>query len=155
MLFPDTIEELGLLGPAKAMTRLKGVHQTNGCRQIVYYHLMLNQHEVIMAEGTLTESFYPGSWVMRCFSGSQRIEVTKVLASWPREKNTGDYLGARRFLNVQETRTHFETRKCCWSQNKLEASICSTRSKHGGYPSKNVFSREKNELMEERPVLVH
>ncbi len=155
MLFPDTIEELGLLGPAKAMTCLKGVRQMNGCRQIVYYHLMLKQHEVIMAEGTLTESFYPGSWVMRCFSRSQRIEVTNVLASWPREKKTGDYLGARRFLNVKETRTHFETRKCCWSQNKLEPSICSTRSKHRGYPSKNEFSREKNELMEERPVLVH
>ena len=43
--------------------------------EVTYMHLMLDQHEVIYANGAATESFYPGDMALGALSGQGRAEM--------------------------------------------------------------------------------
>jgi len=43
--------------------------------EVTYLHLMLDQHEVIYANGAATESFYPGDMALGALSGQGRAEM--------------------------------------------------------------------------------
>ena len=49
--------EKQVLAPAKGLVGLSGVRVMKGKRDVTYYHILLDQHCVIKAEGALTESF--------------------------------------------------------------------------------------------------
>lgn len=49
-----------VLVPAKALVGRKGVRVMRGKRKVTYHHLVFSRHEIIRANGALTESFYPG-----------------------------------------------------------------------------------------------
>ncbi|WP_299610193.1 Hint domain-containing protein [uncultured Tateyamaria sp.] len=46
------------------LARMRGgmVRVAQGVQQVTYYHLLLDSHDLIMAEGVACESFYPGPW---------------------------------------------------------------------------------------------
>ncbi|APX10472.1 Hint domain-containing protein [Tateyamaria omphalii] len=46
------------------LARLNGgtVRIAHGVRSVTYYHLLLDSHDLILAEGVACESFYPGPW---------------------------------------------------------------------------------------------
>jgi len=53
----------------ETLVRAKNVNEVMGeqtaerdtaCEQVTYYHIMFDQHELIFAEGALTEAFFPG-----------------------------------------------------------------------------------------------
>lgn len=54
-----------VLAPAKSLLPLAGVRQMMGRRDVVYVHVLLPQHSVLMTEGVASESFYPGPMALR------------------------------------------------------------------------------------------
>jgi hypothetical protein len=51
-----------VLVPAKALTARAGVRRMRGRKAVVYYHLVFSRHEIVQAESTWTESFFPGAY---------------------------------------------------------------------------------------------
>jgi len=42
-----------------------GIRVAQGVREVTYVHIMLERHEIVFANGTPAESFYPGPWGLR------------------------------------------------------------------------------------------
>lgn len=75
---PDVVATYGVPAvfvPAKALTALPGVRQMKGKTQANYHHILFREHETIWAEGSLTESFYPGAAALAMLSVSQRTRL--------------------------------------------------------------------------------
>ena len=64
-----------VLAPAKGLTGLPGVRVMQGKKSVEYYHVMLERHEIIMAHGVATESFYPGPTAVRMLTPAQRVSL--------------------------------------------------------------------------------
>ncbi|MEM1162778.1 MAG: Hint domain-containing protein [Pseudomonadota bacterium] len=74
----DVAESFGegeVFAIAKALTGLDGVRVMKGKRQITYYALLLDRHEVIFAEGAPTESFRPGPVALGSFTPQHRAQI--------------------------------------------------------------------------------
>lgn len=67
-----------ILIPAHRLVGLPGISSlADGAAEmpeIIYYHLVLDRHEIILAEGAPTESFYPGPQALSSLSRDQREE---------------------------------------------------------------------------------
>ena len=63
---------------AKKLCCLPGIDQESAARAITYHHLIFDRHEVILAEGAPTESFYPGPAALAALSEDQRAEFTAL-----------------------------------------------------------------------------
>lgn len=66
-----------VLVSAKHLTNGSSIRQIN-CKAITYLHLMLDQHEVIYANGTATESFHAGDAGIASVSDSSREEMFQL-----------------------------------------------------------------------------
>lgn len=66
--------ESEVLVPAKALVNDQTVLIETGGR-VEYFHLMFDQHEIIYANGALSESFHPGAIGMRTFDAATRQEI--------------------------------------------------------------------------------
>ena len=64
-----------VLVPAIRLTDLPGIKIDNTQKKITYIHLLLEQHEVIFAEGAPTESLYPGPETLKTQSPEGREEI--------------------------------------------------------------------------------
>ena len=53
-----------VLVPARDLVGKVGVRVMRGCRQICYVHLVLKEHELVLANGCWSESFFPGRYVI-------------------------------------------------------------------------------------------
>ncbi len=49
------------------------------CASVTYFHILLDRHEVIFAEGAATESFHAGETGMQALSGPAREELYKAM----------------------------------------------------------------------------
>lgn len=63
--------------PAKMLTEVDQIAQCRGTGDVVYWHLLLESHEVLFAEGARVESFRPGPIAMSGLSGSNRLNLLK------------------------------------------------------------------------------
>ncbi|NVK15958.1 MAG: Hint domain-containing protein [Rhodobacteraceae bacterium] len=64
---------------AKHLARqMPGARICNGIRQVTYIHLMFEQHQIIFAEDTPAESFYPGPMALRAVSCRNRAELAAL-----------------------------------------------------------------------------
>lgn len=54
-----------VLIPAIKLTALPGIHLDKKCAEITYVHVLLDAHEMILAEGTPAESLYTGAQALR------------------------------------------------------------------------------------------
>ncbi|MEM7422908.1 MAG: Hint domain-containing protein [Pseudomonadota bacterium] len=70
-----TFNEGEVFAIAKALTGLKNVRRMVGKRQITYFALLLERHEVIFAEGAPTESFRPGPVALATFKPEHRAQI--------------------------------------------------------------------------------
>ncbi len=60
---------------AKAMVNGKTIRQVMPEHGVVYCHLLFDRHEVILAEGALSESFHPGEIGLGALGEAQRREI--------------------------------------------------------------------------------
>ena len=74
------VDEAGkeLLVPAKSLTDRKGVRVMKGKRQVTYFHLVFDRHEIILSDGTPTESFFPGPVALATIPPEVRNEVLDI-----------------------------------------------------------------------------
>ena len=81
-----------LLVPAKSLTDRKGVRVMRGKRQVTYFHLVFDRHEIILSEGTPTESFFPGPVALSSIPPEVRDEILEIFGS--QAKLSADHLPA-------------------------------------------------------------
>lgn len=64
-----------VLLPAIRLTALPGVFIEPDLRPVTYVHLLFDEHELVLAEGTPSESFYPGDEALSGLSEEARREI--------------------------------------------------------------------------------
>lgn len=61
--------------PAKALTRLKGVREMRGKREILWYHFACKAHHVVRANGIDSESLLLGPMILQSLPKRARLEL--------------------------------------------------------------------------------
>ncbi len=69
--------ESEVLVPAKSLTMMKGVRIEHP-DTVTYVHILFDQHQIVYANGALSESFYPGSSALNAFDEDTRNEVLDI-----------------------------------------------------------------------------
>ncbi|MDB6178890.1 Hint domain-containing protein [Paracoccus sp. Z330] len=64
-----------VLIPAIRLTDLPGIYVDESCAQVSYFHLVFDDHEVIFANGTPSESFFIGEQALKTLSREARQEL--------------------------------------------------------------------------------
>ncbi len=93
-----------VLAPAKGLVPLPGVRVKRSVRHVRYIHLLLDRHEVLIAEGTPTESFYPGPTMLRDMTSSDRQALFHAVPELRSGVEAALGEPARKLLRVQETK---------------------------------------------------
>jgi len=94
-----------VLALAKGLVGLDHIRAMNGKREVTYYSLLCARHEVILAEGGRTESFYPGPTALRMISPQARGEIAALFPALGADPRRGYGPHARRVLTRAETET--------------------------------------------------
>ena len=102
---PD--DPVGVFVPAKSLLGQPGVRQMSGCRSVVYHHIMLEQHQVVISNGTRTESFFPGQTALRMMAPSLRASALNALMRVTMGEGLGRYPLARKVLSVRRAQSAF------------------------------------------------
>jgi hypothetical protein len=84
------------LAPSKGLLHLPHVTQDKHARMVVYYHLLLPQHDIIFAEGRATESLLPGPTFLASCRISERLTIARL--------GLQNIKPARKCLTVSQTR---------------------------------------------------
>lgn len=66
-----------ILVGAKHLTMMKGIRRAHP-KAITYVHVMFDQHQIIYANGALSESFHPGSAALNALDVDTRNEVLEI-----------------------------------------------------------------------------
>ncbi|MCI2400595.1 Hint domain-containing protein [Aliiroseovarius subalbicans] len=77
------------------------VHLDHSLREVTYYHLLLERHEVVWANGLETESFHPANTALETVEPDQRARLLSMFPDLDYDPSVyGDY--ARRMLTAPE-----------------------------------------------------
>jgi len=93
-----------VLVPAKALIPRRGVRVAKGKRQVTYIHLVFSKHEIIYANGTPTESFFPGPMALEAIPESSRTEIRDIFGDDIASGTDDHKMLAAPILRVQEAR---------------------------------------------------
>lgn len=94
-------EESEVLVAAKHLTGLPGVQVVRGI-STSYIHMMFDQHEVILSNGTWSESFQPGLQSLAGIGSAQRIELLELFPELGTYAGVEGYVAARRSIKAHE-----------------------------------------------------
>ncbi len=64
--------------PAKDLIDLDGVTQTDGAADVVYFHILLDDHCIMLANGTPTESLLLGPQALKGLTAEGRAEIAAI-----------------------------------------------------------------------------
>ncbi|WP_456388423.1 Hint domain-containing protein [Profundibacter sp.] len=64
-----------VLLPAKKMLGLPGISVDRSTKNVTYWHILFNSHEIVFSEGAATESFYTGSEAMKAIGTQAQGEI--------------------------------------------------------------------------------
>ncbi|WP_420860348.1 Hint domain-containing protein [Algirhabdus cladophorae] len=67
--------------PAIKLTQLPGIYLDDTCDGVTYFHILLENHDVIFAEGAPTESLFLGEQALRTLSPRNRAEIQQALTA--------------------------------------------------------------------------
>ncbi|MDZ7575061.1 MAG: Hint domain-containing protein [Pseudotabrizicola sp.] len=98
--FVDTDEEC--FAPALSFEGYRGVERDTSCQTVRYYHVLLDRHSVLTAEGLLSESFFPGPVAMRNLSFENRIQVMTMFPNLAKDPEAGYGRLCRRTLTKRQ-----------------------------------------------------
>ncbi len=90
------------LAPARQLVNGRDIVLQPG-GQVTYYHLMFDQHELVWAEGCLSESFHPGTLGWNSFEDATRQEILSLFPELARYGLTAYGPSARPSLSAHET----------------------------------------------------
>ena len=90
-----------VLVAAKHLTGAKGVQAVDSMGTS-YLHFMFDRHEVVLANGSWTESFQPGDQTLKGMGNAQRNEIFELFPELREEAGIGSYAAARRTLKRHE-----------------------------------------------------
>ena len=96
-------EEREVLVAAKHLTGLAGVNRVDTMKTS-YIHFMFDQHEVILSDGSWTESFQPGHQTLDGLGNAQRQEILELFPELNTDAGREDYHAARRTLKKHEAK---------------------------------------------------
>ena len=94
-------EEREVLVAAKHLTILDGVDRVESSGT-TYIHIMFDQHEVVLSNGTWSESFQPGDYTLDGIGKEQRDEILELFPELATQVGTEAYQSARRTLKKYE-----------------------------------------------------
>ncbi|MGA9252970.1 MAG: Hint domain-containing protein [Roseobacter sp.] len=94
-------EESEVLVAAKHLTALEGIDIVSP-RWATYIHVMFEQHEVILSNGSWTESFQPGDYSLKGVGQAQRTEIQTLFPDLQSPAGVSGYHAARRSLKRYE-----------------------------------------------------
>ncbi len=75
-----------MLAAAKSLVNGDTVFLDHSVETVEYFHILFKSHEIVLANGTLSESFYPGPVALNTLENAQRDEV---LMLFPELSNLG------------------------------------------------------------------
>ncbi len=84
-----------------------GFRVAQGVRDVTYYHLMFERHEIILAEGAPTESFYPGPMALGSLCTEEQREIAHLFPELLTSPGVTAYgPTARTFIKRRELSRH-------------------------------------------------
>ncbi|MCI5087325.1 MAG: Hint domain-containing protein, partial [Rhodovulum sp.] len=69
-----------------------------------YIHFMFDQHEVVLSNGSWTESFQPGDYTLKGMGNAQRNEIFELFPELQSDQGLQDYTAARKTLKRHEAK---------------------------------------------------
>jgi hypothetical protein len=96
-------EESEVLAAAKHLVNGAGI-QVVDVVKTSYIHFMFDQHEVVLSDGTWTESFQPGDYTLKGIGDAQRDEILELFPELANAEGLQDYASARRTLKKHEAK---------------------------------------------------
>ncbi len=94
--------EREVLVAAKHLTGLDGVDQVGTSAIVTYFHLMFDNHEVLLADGAWSESFQPGGHSLKGVGQEQRDEIFALFPDLSTQTGLESYQSARLSLKSHE-----------------------------------------------------
>ena len=76
-----------VLVPAKALLKDHSITIDHEAREVEYFHILFDQHELIRAEGAWSESFLPGRYMM---DAMDRDTVSEIVSIFPEREDQPD-----------------------------------------------------------------
>lgn len=95
--------ETEVLAAAKHLTGLPGV-ETVMAPRVTYIHFMFDQHEVVLSDGSWSESFQPGDQSLQGVGNAQRNEIYELFPELKTQVGINAYQAARKSLKRHEAR---------------------------------------------------
>ncbi|TNY34282.1 type I secretion protein [Pelagovum pacificum] len=96
-------EEREVLASAKHLVGAQGIHRID-VMATTYIHFMFDQHEVVLSNGSWTESFQPGDHSLKGIGNSQRQEIFELFPELRDREGLENYTSARKSLKKHEAR---------------------------------------------------
>ena len=94
-------EDREVLVAAKHLTGMEGVDLVE-VSAVTYIHFMFDQHEVVLSDGTWTESFQPGDQTLDGLGAEQKAEIFELFPELRTREGLETYAAARRSLKKHE-----------------------------------------------------
>jgi hypothetical protein len=94
--------EAQVLAPAKSLVNDGPIRVDHGMSEVEYFHILFDDHEIIVTEGLATESFHPGTTAMRGLADAVRSELIRLFPELDRADGYGP--SARPVLKGWESR---------------------------------------------------
>lgn len=81
-----------VLIPAIKLTALPGIHLDKKCAEITYVHVLLDAHEMILAEGTPAESLYTGAQALRSVPLMAKQELMAIFPELAEQSGPQEFI---------------------------------------------------------------
>ncbi len=94
-------EEREVLVAAKHLVNNRGVFELESLG-VTYIHILFDRHEVVMSNGSWTESFQPADNSLRGVGNAQRQDIYELFPELKRLRGRSLFRPARRILSRQE-----------------------------------------------------
>jgi len=94
-------EDREVLAAAKHLTHNPGITQVQAS-EVTYVHFMFDHHEVVLSDGTWSESFQPGDYSMAGIDAEQREEIFSLFPKLRDREGLAAYGAARNTLKKHE-----------------------------------------------------
>jgi len=93
-----------VLLPAAALVGMPGITQGRPAGDLVYYHLLLPRHAIVLAEDAPAESLLPGPQALAALSPDNQAQIAKAL-SQPLDQLPHRYAAAHPLIGKQKARS--------------------------------------------------